>query len=1039
MARKQVFLGAALAGGLALAASVPARPQNSPAERGPGGLEQTFTKELWPVLTGQCAPCHGKKNPSQLLLPADSHTAFLKLVAEGQFDPDNHSSIVYRVTTTDKNIIMPPQGMHKLTVAQITAFDHFAEGVRAQQALSGKKPDEQFPPYLTLPFTGAKKPTFDNTFLTFRQLRGKTKAIFADDGEREDRNLFLDNAALFGGADFVKRFDESAKASPTFLSGVELVARELASKAYLNRTGPFVGFTEQTSEREGITRLWKKLLFRDPTAPELAEAQAFLKSVRDSEASLRQTAPSDLRFSLTVSDERGQHVTREVGVAVRGDDHALTTLYVDQEAEEQPEKYLGSFTLAPGDMGQKVIISNAESYGNVSVVGVRIKGAELDKTLKVGEPGVLIEGAWKLSGASAEDNSENKGASQITFPLEVLKPGKYEVTFLWKRAAAPKAGKRPAGKNLAPSTLCRDLCVQVVSRDSVSAIATPPAPPVPPKGEAHFWIDQSIDNRAHADLKSSFVFGTEGGIEIRNDGTAKRVVADAVRLFVPGSETPILLRAGKAKNKEQWGKFPAESFNPYNTVGPDLLQDLASDGSKKPLSLFFTPPSGEGYDPQRAYRPAIVYPGKADNETRVPIVVKAQASSPIVQVSTPLVAQAGAAITLDASSSYNIQGSKLTFRWTQIGGPRVALADPTQPKLTMKTTRLSAQQAAWEGLCRALMAHPDFLFTRPRSLATMTDPKTRKRLQLVKLAQDLVGRTPSETELAQCEAGIPLEKLVDGYLASKEFTDFYFHRTRLYIESHGTPEQDEPARLWTYLALQNRPFQELLTADYTVDTAFQKQKRPAYFGKTGVLTMRGFIQGKPSLPHFNYSAQVCEKFLGYVFEVPDEIVTARQGITASATTDPKSVCYTCHKVLTPLAYQRAHWDDEGNYRAHDEYGLPIDSSDRDEVAAYPFKGEGIEAFATQAAQKERFLRTILQTHFVWYFGRELRAETDERGLYQRLWGAMAKSNYALKPLVKALVLTPEYLNGTVSAPLAPDPKKKRLAQLSALHQRMGVK
>ena len=78
--------------------------------------------------------------------------------------------------------------------------------------------------------------------------------------------------------------------------------------------------------------------------------------------------------------------------------------------------------------------------------------------------------------------------------------------------------------------------------------------------------------------------------------------------------------------------------------------------------------------------------------------------------------------------------------------------------------------------------------------------------------------------------------------------------------------------------------------------------------------------------------------------MPDEIVQNRQGITASATTDPNSVCYTCHKVLTPLAYQRAHWDDEGNYRAHDERGLPIDQTDRDEVANYPFKGEGMEAY-----------------------------------------------------------------------------------------------
>ena len=298
-------------------------------------------------------------------------------------------------------------------------------------------------------------------------------------------------------------------------------------------------------------------------------------------------------------------------------------------------------------------------------------------------------------------------------------------------------------------------------------------------------------------------------------------------------------------------------------------------------------------------------------------------------------------------------------------------------------------------------------------------------MQLVKIAQDLVGRAPTTAEIAKIDTGTPLSTLVDNYLHSDEFKDFYFRRVRLYVESHGTPEQDEPARLWTYIALNDRPFKEILTADYTVGTDWKKQTRPAYYGKTGVLTMKGFIQGKPGLPHFNYPAQVCEKFLGYVFEVPDEILQSRDGITAAATTDPNSVCYTCHKVLTPLAYQRQYWDDDGAYRVHDEFNLAIDASDKGMVTSYPFKGSGLEAFATQAQKKERFVRTILQTHFVWYFGRELRYDTDERGLYKRLWDVSAKSNYAIRPLIKALVLSPEYLSGPTATPPTSKPAHTR--------------
>jgi hypothetical protein len=333
---------------------------------------------------------------------------------------------------------------------------------------------------------------------------------------------------------------------------------------------------------------------------------------------------------------------------------------------------------------------------------------------------------------------------------------------------------------------------------------------------------------------------------------------------------------------------------------------------------------------------------------------------------------------------------------------------------------MSGQQAAWEGLCRALLLHPDFLFTRPPSLATLPNgdaTKTaRAKLQLVKLAQDLIGRPPSADELARLENGQTLDTFVDEYLKSSEFKDFYFHRIRLTLESHGGEQEDEPARLWTYICLNDRPFKEIISADYTVDSKFEKKERPAYCGKTGVLTMKGFMDGKPGLPHFNYAAVVCEKFLGYVFEVPASIVAQREGATAASTTQTTSVCYSCHKVLTPLAYQRLKWDDKGVFHDKDDKGKPIDDSDRKLVESYPFKGSGLEAFAVQAQNKERFIRTIIQTHFIFYFGREMRYEEDERGLYKKLWDTATATNFAIKPLLRTLLTSPEYLDASPRLP-----------------------
>ena len=251
--------------------------------------------------------------------------------------------------------------------------------------------------------------------------------------------------------------------------------------------------------------------------------------------------------------------------------------------------------------------------------------------------------------------------------------------------------------------------------------------------------------------------------------------------------------------------------------------------------------------------------------------------------------------------------------------------------------------------------------------------------------------------------------MVDEYLTSSEFRDFYFHRIRLYLESQGTASQDEPARLWSYIAFNDRPFQEILTANYSVDESFNRVSRPEQHGRTGVLTTKGFIEGKPGLPHYNYAAQVTMLFLGYVYEVPPEIVEQREGVTALGTTDPNSNCYSCHKILTPLAFQRSNWNDLGEYRAKDDDGTNIDASDRGVVAEYPFKGNGLEAFALQAVKKERFIRTIINTHVSFYFGRPLRYREDERLLYKRLWDVAHDSDFSLKAVIRAIVLSPEYV------------------------------
>jgi hypothetical protein len=313
---------------------------------------------------------------------------------------------------------------------------------------------------------------------------------------------------------------------------------------------------------------------------------------------------------------------------------------------------------------------------------------------------------------------------------------------------------------------------------------------------------------------------------------------------------------------------------------------------------------------------------------------------------------------------------------------------------------------AWSGVCEALVRHPDFLFTVPPSVDTMTGAP-RQKLLLVKLGLDLLGRPPTAAEFSQLN-GATFAQLVDTYLASPEFKTYYFSRMRQRTESQGTDTADEPARLWTYLAVNDKPFFDLFVADYTIDPTWAVATRAVEHGKSGLLTMPGYIQGKPGLPHFNYAARVMTGFMGRVFEVPPEVFAQRATATAASTVDPTSICFNCHQVLTPLTMQRTAWDDNGVYRTVDELGQPIDDTDRGLVPTYPFKGKGMEAFATQAVKKEAFVLSMLQSQFRILMGRNMRADADERVLFKTLWDQTQATNGNLKQTLKTITLDKAY-------------------------------
>ncbi|MFO0729048.1 MAG: carbohydrate-binding domain-containing protein [Myxococcota bacterium] len=316
--------------------------------------------------------------------------------------------------------------------------------------------------------------------------------------------------------------------------------------------------------------------------------------------------------------------------------------------------------------------------------------------------------------------------------------------------------------------------------------------------------------------------------------------------------------------------------------------------------------------------------------------------------------------------------------------------------------------SAWSGVCEALVKHPDFLFTLPPSRDSQSTADQSRAL-ILKVAQDLVARPPTAAEMDAFVLGQKtLDQVIDEYLGTTEFRDYFFYKMRIRTESHGSTAADEPGRMWTYLMSTGSPFFEALTGDYAVGTDFAKQTRAPEHGKTGILTMQGYLETKPGLPHFNYAARVLSDFMGYVFEVPPEVIAQRRNATPASTVDPTSICYSCHNLLTPLAHQRLAWKDDGSYRTVDDEGHAIDDTDRNLVAEYPYKGKGMEAFTLRAAKKERFIRTTLNMEYILLLGRPMRHDTDERAIYKNLWDEVERTQGDLRATLKAIMRSPAY-------------------------------
>lgn len=980
-------------------------------QRGLTALESRFAERIYPLMLrgGEvgCVGCHDEGTSADLVFIGDSRDDFRMLLANGYFDVSRTDGLLDRLEAENPKRRMPKGKEAKpWSSEEIELLRAFAREVAAVS--DGELKDEGFPPELLAPYRGSAKGQAVTQFLTWTQLKGKVEAIFGDNWVRDGVDLFQANVALFGGADFENRFNESSRATAGYLTALEQMARDVAERAYVSRSGPFAAGEDFWRLRDAnweaaVVYLYERVLMRMPTEREIKAAEQIFADLKARESEISAIA-YDLVFALEVTDEStGLRSVQTVKLPVNADDLPIDQQFLNQEIPANVEgknfarqKLDGEFFLRADALGQRLVIHTQETDAPVSFAGLLMEHVDGDTVewIDVRDERVQFEGGWKISERdgrwSAEEESDAAEGTHIQVPLSPEFDGNYRLILYW----------RPL------DFAAREVLVEVRHSGEEGSTANKSIGPALQDGLVRYTFDGRKDTVPFVELKPVFRFGNSGYVEINNHDTKRKVAVGPVVFLETSNQQEFEVDAKEAEGFGDWSPFQAISFGAYNHRGT-RVEDKNQRKGELFLRYFPKTRSKKGWLPDAFYRLRVYYPGKRDHEPQTPLAVRAEASSPLIRLSKPLRVQAGAWAKLDASQSFTIQGSQLRYQWRQLSGAPIEKRMDGE-FLSFEVPRQDAEFQGWLALTQAMMRHPDFLFTRAPALNWVAEETDRRRLLLSRLTLDLAGRAPTKDELRRFLGNWNWEEAVDYYLDSEDFQRFYYHRIRLYLESQGTENQDEPVRLWCYVAFHDRPFQEILTGDYTVDVAMNRRERPGYHGNTGVLTTAGFIEGKPGLPHYNYAAQVSMLFLGYRYEVPMEIVEQREGTTPLGTTDPNSTCYSCHKILTPLAFQRNFWDDSGRFRIHDEYGLPIEASDHNLVADYPFKGEGLEAFAFQAVQKERFIRTIMDTHFNFLFGRTMRYRSDERRLYKQLWDRVHQDGFTIKGLLKALVMNPAY-------------------------------
>ena len=356
---------------------------------------------------------------------------------------------------------------------------------------------------------------------------------------------------------------------------------------------------------------------------------------------------------------------------------------------------------------------------------------------------------------------------------------------------------------------------------------------------------------------------------------------------------------------------------------------------------------------------------------------------------------------------------------------------------------------------------------------------------LVRASMALRGIRPSPGDLAAVRAHPDaLPGLVDAYLETPEFgaTMRDLHAEALLTRDLSLPAIDElagydarrietsigeePLRLVEHVIMDDRPYTEIVTADYTVaDDVVAKAWGLAYDPSGPAWQETHYTDGRPEagilssttyfLRHISAganwhrgranavaSALLCYDFLDRDVTIDTSINLADPDVVANAVVE-NAACASCHQTLDPLA--SFFWGYKFNPTINKIASYPFSTFDPADTGRWRFtshrdpaffgqSGANLDDLAAMIAADPRFSMCAARRFYAYMA--QIDVDAVPLALASRLQGVFIASGYSAKALARAVVLSDELRVSHATSDAAADPlvglKTTRPEQLARL-------